>query len=694
MTFVQRLLSTFVAVLLFGCFVSAQQPTSSSATTVPRLVNFSGKAVNAQGKIVSGAAGVTFAIYSEESGGSPLWLETQNIQADSRGNYTAQLGATKPDGLPQELFTSGEARWLGVRINGGEEQPRVLLMSVPYALKAADAQTLGGLPVSAFMLAGPASTAGISAAPAMSPTTFVTTAAVSGTGTTDFLPLWTNSAGALGNSILFQSGTGGTAKVGINTTVPAVSLDVNGSENIHGTLSLLASGAATATTGKNSQPQDFITSVFNSSTSTAVPQKFQWQAEPVSNNTASASGAMSLLYASGSAAPAETGLKISSKGVLTFASGQTFPGTGKGTVTNVGLSAPASDFTVSGTPVTTAGTLAVKWNTAPTSSDTPNAIVKRDGSGAFSAGAITATVSGIFGVSGTTDTSVGVGGTSSSGYGGQFTSVSNLGAYAQSISGPGFEADSSSSEGIIAFSGTTAAILGVAEGTQSTSSGFGPDGVVGQAEASVGTGVVAINTNSSGDALLAINQGSSSGPAALFIGSVDVAGNLSKSGGSFKIDHPLDPANKYLYHSFVESPDMMNIYNGDVTLDEKGEAAVQLPDWFESLNQDFRYQLTAVGAPGPNLYIAEKVHDNSFKIAGGQPGSEVSWQVTGIRHDAWANVHRIPVEIAKPAAERGSYIHPELFGAPASKSVAAVHHPMINHLSATKIAAAKRANQR
>jgi trimeric autotransporter adhesin len=694
MTFVQRLLSTFVAVLLFGCFVSAQQPTSSSATTVPRLVNFSGKAVNAQGKIVSGAAGVTFAIYSEESGGSPLWLETQNIQADSRGNYTAQLGATKPDGLPQELFTSGEARWLGVRINGGEEQPRVLLMSVPYALKAADAQTLGGLPVSAFMLAGPASTAGISAAPAMSPTTFVTTAAVSGTGTTDFLPLWTNSAGALGNSILFQSGTGGTAKVGINTTVPAVSLDVNGSENIHGTLSLLASGAATATTGKNSQPQDFITSVFNSSTSTAVPQKFQWQAEPVSNNTASASGAMSLLYASGSAAPAETGLKISSKGVLTFASGQTFPGTGKGTVTNVGLSAPASDFTVSGTPVTTAGTLAVKWNTAPTSSDTPNAIVKRDGSGAFSAGAITATVSGIFGVSGTTDTSVGVGGTSSSGYGGQFTSVSNLGAYAQSISGPGFEADSSSSEGIIAFSGTTAAILGVAEGTQSTSSGFGPDGVVGQAEASVGTGVVAINTNSSGDALLAINQGSSSGPAALFIGSVDVAGNLSKSGGSFKIDHPLDPANKYLYHSFVESPDMMNIYNGDVTLDEKGEAAVQLPDWFESLNQDFRYQLTAVGAPGPNLYIAEKVHDNSFKIAGGQPGSEVSWQVTGIRHDAWANAHRIPVEIAKPAAERGSYIHPELFGAPASKSVAAVHHPMINHLSATKIAAAKRANQR
>jgi len=175
----------------------------------------------------------------------------------------------------------------------------------------------------------------------------------------------------------------------------------------------------------------------------------------------------------------------------------------------------------------------------------------------------------------------------------------------------------------------------------------------------------------------------------LFIGNVTVAGNLSKSGGSFQIDHPLDPANKYLYHSFVESPDMMNIYNGDVMLDEKGEATVPLPDWFQSLNQDFRYQLTAVGAPGPNLYIAQKVNGNRFKIAGGQPGSEVSWQVTGIRHDAWANAHRIPVEIAKPSAERGSYIHPELFGAPASKSVAAVRHPMINHLATTRITSAK-----
>jgi len=152
-------------------------------------------------------------------------------------------------------------------------------------------------------------------------------------------------------------------------------------------------------------------------------------------------------------------------------------------------------------------------------------------------------------------------------------------------------------------------------------------------------------------------------------GNVSVAGNLSKGGGSFKIDHPTDPENKYLYHSFVESPDMMNVYNGNVVLDRKGEAWVELPDWFESLNRDFRYQLTAIGGPGPNLYIAKKVEKNRFKIAGGKPGNQVSWQVTGIRQDAYANAHRIPVEETKPETERGYYLHPDAFGQPPEKAI-------------------------
>jgi len=142
---------------------------------------------------------------------------------------------------------------------------------------------------------------------------------------------------------------------------------------------------------------------------------------------------------------------------------------------------------------------------------------------------------------------------------------------------------------------------------------------------------------------------------------VHVNGTLSKAGGSFKIDHPLDPANKYLSHSFVESPDMKNVYDGTVVLDDDAGAWVELPDWFEALNRDFRYQLTAVGAPAPNLHIAEKIVGSRFRIAGGSPGLEVSWQVTGIRRDTYANAHRIPVEEDKPAGEKGTYLHPELY---------------------------------
>jgi hypothetical protein len=159
------------------------------------------------------------------------------------------------------------------------------------------------------------------------------------------------------------------------------------------------------------------------------------------------------------------------------------------------------------------------------------------------------------------------------------------------------------------------------------------------------------------------------GTAGMFEGDVNISGTLTKGAGAFKIDHPLDPANKYLTHSFVESPDMMNIYNGTVVLDSDGEAWINLPDWFEALNRDFRYQLTAIGVPGPNLYVAEEVSGNRFKIAGGQAGGKVSWQVTGIRHDAYADANRLVVEEDKPEADRGYYLHPEVHGQPPEKSV-------------------------
>jgi hypothetical protein len=146
-----------------------------------------------------------------------------------------------------------------------------------------------------------------------------------------------------------------------------------------------------------------------------------------------------------------------------------------------------------------------------------------------------------------------------------------------------------------------------------------------------------------------------------FNGDVDVEGDLYKDGGGFKIDHPLDPSNKYLQHSFVESPDRMNVYNGNVVLNADGQAIINMPNYFEALNTEFRYQLTCIGGYAP-VYISEEISGNSFSIAGGEPFMKVSWQVTGIRQDAWAKNHQIITEVEKKSSETGRYRHPELYG--------------------------------
>jgi len=201
----------------------------------------------------------------------------------------------------------------------------------------------------------------------------------------------------------------------------------------------------------------------------------------------------------------------------------------------------------------------------------------------------------------------------------------------------------------------------------------GPNGVLANATTSGGSGIYASTNGNTNAVGVFAYTGDYAGSLALkatgpsqFNGNVAVNGTLSKSGGSFKIDHPQDPAGKYLSHSFVESPDMMNVYNGVVTADSHGKATVELPDWFETLNRDFRYQLTPIGAGAPELHISKKVAHGSFSIADAKPGQEISWQLTGIRQDAWANENRIPVEEAKPKAERGTYLYPQGFGKPES----------------------------
>ncbi|MBN1485373.1 MAG: hypothetical protein JXA37_11695 [Chloroflexia bacterium] len=94
-----------------------------------------------------------------------------------------------------------------------------------------------------------------------------------------------------------------------------------------------------------------------------------------------------------------------------------------------------------------------------------------------------------------------------------------------------------------------------------------------------------------------------------------------------------------------------------------GEAWVELPDWFETINTDVRYQLTCVGGYAP-VYVAQKVRDNRFQIAGDSPGLEVSWALTALRSDAYIQHYGAPVEVDKPAGEKGTYLHPELYSQP------------------------------
>jgi hypothetical protein len=362
-----------MVLLCLSLFVQAQQSVVGAANaSVPPLIQFSSVATDEGGNILSGVVNLTFSLYTSQQGGEPLWTETQNnVPLDPTGHYSVQLGITKANGVPTTLFNTGEARWLGVQIAEQAQQPRVLLLSVPYALKAGDAATIGGLPPSAFVLATPQNGTALAVNDAAAgQSTAPPSGTITGTGTVDYIPLWDTTSDII-SSVLFQSGSGATAKIGINTTTPTATLNVKGTTTlagtttVQGTLALPATGAATATAGKDSQPITHVASAYNSGTSTAVNQTFEWLAEPANNDTSTASGTLNLLFGTGAAKPSETGLNIASNGQITFAAGQTFPGTGTGDGTITGVTtASGSGLTGGGT----SGTLTLGLTTACASS--------------------------------------------------------------------------------------------------------------------------------------------------------------------------------------------------------------------------------------------------------------------------------------------------------------------------------------
>jgi hypothetical protein len=231
----------------------------------------------------------------------------------------------------------------------------------------------------------------------------------------------------------------------------------------------------------------------------------------------------------------------------------------------------------------------------------------------------------------------------------------------------GVRGDAQGGNGVEGFSGGANGVFGrssnqEASGVYGENMSQGGFGVAGRSNATVrsptrsGWGAGVLGDNSAG------------GWAGFFNGDINVIGSLLHVGSGLHIDNPKDPRNRYLNHSFVESPDMLNVYNGNVITDDDGNAKVQLPDYFEALNRDFCYQLTVLGQLAQAI-VAKEVTDNTFTIKTDKPGVRVSWQVTGVRQDAWANAHRVEPDVEKPEGERGKYLTPLEHGQPPTAGI-------------------------
>jgi hypothetical protein len=697
----QRLrIALIVVVCLTTLSMVAQQAPSTSAATavVPNVINYGGILTDLNGKPLSGIQGVTFLLYSAQQGGAPLWMEIQNITAAENGQYSATLGATTSQGLPSDLFSSGQARWLAVQIAGQPEQARVLLVAVPYALKAADAQTIGGLPPSAFVQVNPANNGSV---PAVATATAVSTSSPSSK-----LPPPGTITGVTAGTDLTGGGITGNVTLNLDTTkVPQLA-----SANTFTAAQTIKS--TTTITGSNSAGVLQVTNIATSGKAPAVVGTTDSTAAAgvkgvVNSTTGTSAGVFGITpstagYGVGGEASATTGSAIGVYGSSAAPSGSGVYGldnndsgvTGQGIIGTNGF---GTLFGVNGVATPKTGVTAGVIGGSPSV----------NGSGVV--GNATASTGITYGVQGVADSSTGIGvmGTATTSAG--FT----VGAFPAGVFGTAPNTDwgyGVVGYGAVGVFGNQTVPIGSGGGLffgyvaasssgNAGSAGIQADGGTGDPAELLGDGSGGLFFGGDCDTGCQYGDGidayEGSGLAGYFNGDVTVVYTLTAASKDFKIDHPLDPANKYLVHSSVESSEMMNIYTGNVTTDGSGSATVPLPAWFETLNGDFRYQLTVIGQFAQAI-IAHKIENSHFEIRTNVPNVEVSWQVTAVRHDAFAKAHPLVVEEAKDAHLRGYYMHPELYGAPAEKQIEWARHPqaMKHHQEVRqKQAAARKGSQ-
>ncbi|MGO9273630.1 MAG: hypothetical protein ACLQOO_25895 [Terriglobia bacterium] len=663
----QRLPLWIAAVCLFGT-VSLQAQSSPNASVVPRLIKFSGE-INPQitqitqnkdnesGKNQSPTAvGVTFSLYELQEGGGPLWSESQKVRVDDQGRYTVLLGATQPEGLPLDLFTMGKALWLGVQpqLPGAVEQPRVLLVAVPYALKASDSDTLGGKPASAYALASPALSAANGAPltvavpgaqpitdtrqpttdnrqpttdnqqPASAPQPLAPCSSVTsdGTATPNSIAMFTTNCNLEASAITQTSGN-----IGISGASPAGTkfqiTDTPAADfGIHYTNHELLNSSVTKN-GTN-KGLTFVMDLGNTAIPAGVTDSgYRVAVEGAAYaNTAGFAGTLGAQYGVWGRA-----------GISTATAGATLSNAYAGYFDILNSVAGATITNAYGVYIAnsaTTGTITNRYDLYASSGNAKSYFAGNVGIG-------TTTPGSRLEVDGNTTSQVALVSQTGNGYG-----------LVVSTSGSG--------------------MIGGIKGLSTGSEGFG---VMGEATGSMSGGVVGVahsSPNASGGTFVntaggdLIDGETCLGCTPVFsvygAGNVAISGNVQVDGTlnaqtitahtkNFKIDDPLDPDHKFLYHASVESSEMMNMYTGNVTTDARGDAVVELPAWFEALNRDFRYQLTVIGQFAQAI-VAQEIQNSRFTIKTDKAKVKVSWQVTGVRHDAYAQAHPLQVEVDKP----------------------------------------------